>query len=166
MKKGILEKIVGGWRASSIITFHSGFPFTPTINSDNLLGNSFITQNRPDRICTGTLSNPTPNQWFNTSCFVAPVEPTTPGTALRPGTSGYDILRGPGFFVGDMGLSKTFRITERAGLEFRSEFFNILNHSDLGLPVSNFTPSAISGSRITTTDSVPRIIQFAMKLHF
>lgn len=165
----VANQFVGGWQLSAIMGLHSGFPFTPTLAGDDLLNSSGTDpQNRPNRTCNGQLSNRTALAWFNTSCFSTPVEPTTAGAALLPGNSGIYILRGPRSFSTDLGLSKTFPISERVNLEFRAESFNVFNHPVLGLPGASL--NAFSGSptapEITSTDSLPRIMQFALKLHF
>ena len=167
--RGPVNQIVGGWRLSGISAWRSGFPFTPLLpNSVNLLGyGGGVRQNRPDRICSGKISNPTAANWFNKSCFVMPVEPTTPGAALVPGDSGSNILRGPGQFTFDAGISKTFPLREHLALDFRTDIFNILNHPTLGLPDATIQPGGNNiPAQITTPTSLPRIIQFALKLNF
>jgi hypothetical protein len=165
--KGVANQVLGGWQLGSMVMKRSAFPFTPTVSSDLLQLNGDANQNRPDRVCNGTLSNPTVFNWFDKNCFVFPVEPTTPGARLRPGTSGYNILRAPGAFSMDSNLSKTFRVAEGKSLDFRAEFFNLLNHPIFGKPSAgiatngNNTPAQITGVR-----SLPRIIQFALKLRF
>ena len=75
-----LDAVVGGWQLSGIMTYRTGLPFTPTLSGiDELLLGGLNAQNRPDRICSGTLSNPTVNQWFNPACFAQP----QPGTSAR-----------------------------------------------------------------------------------
>jgi hypothetical protein len=125
-------------------------------------------EDRPDRICGGASSHPTAAQWFNPACFVLPVEPTTPGSLLREGTAGYDILRSPGTFSEDLGLIKTTSVSERVSVEFRAELFNVFNHPVLGIPNNAINPFAASSTvgEITNPASLPRIIQFALKLHF
>ena len=167
----VLDAILGGWRLSGILNYRTGLPFTPTITSDDeLLLGGINGQNRPDRVCNGTLSDPTVNQWYNATCFTVPVEPTTPGAALRGGTAGVNILRGPHWFSLDTGISKTFRLNERFALDFRNEMFNAFNHPILGLPATalNLFATATPQTRITgiAANTYPRIIQFAMKLRF
>ena len=167
----VLDGIFGGWRVSGIVSYRTGLPFTPLLSGiDELDLGGLNAQNRPDRICNGALPNPTVNQWFNPSCFVVPVEPTTPGALLREGTSGVNILRGPHWFSFDSGIAKTFRVTERFSLDFRGEMFNAFNHPILGQPGStlNLFSTATPQTRITSTaaNTYPRIIQFAMKLRF
>ena len=165
--KGVRNQVLGGWQLGSMARVRTGFPFTPTVSIALLNDSSHVTQNRPDRLCNGTISDPTVFNWFDKKCFAFPVEPTTPGAELRQGNSGYDILRGPGAFSMDSNLSKTFPLRERIRLDFRAEFFNILNHPMFAMPAAviaqngNNTPA-----QITATTSLPRIVQFALKLRF
>lgn len=166
-----LDLVAGGWRLSGILNYRAGLPFTPVLSGiDELNLGGVNGQNRPDRVCNGALSDPTVNKWFDPACFAVPVEPTTPGALLREGNSGVNILRGPHWFSFDSGISKTFRINDRTGLDFRAEMFNAFNHPILGQPAStlNLFATATPQTRITSTaaNTFPRIIQFAMKLHF
>ncbi len=167
----VLDGIVGGWQLSGIMTYRTGLPFTPTLSGiDELQLGGLNGQNRPDRTCSGNLFNPTATQWFNPACFTVPVEPTTPGALLREGNSGVNILNGPHWFSFDAGIAKNFHVTERVGLEFRTEMFNALNHPILALPASalNLFATATPQTRITATaaNTFPRIIQFGLKLRF
>jgi hypothetical protein len=60
-------------------------------------------------------------------------------------------------------VDKTFHIVERASLQFRSEFFNVINHTNFGVPNTISTSSAFGTIRTTYP---PRQIQFALKLLF
>ena len=168
----VADEILGGWQVSVIMTYRTGLPFTPTLSGlDELNLGGLNGQNRPDRICSGALSNPTVNQWFNPACFAVPVEPTTPGASLREGNSGVNILNGPHWFSFDAGIAKSFPgSSERFALDFRTEMFNALNHPILALPATalNLFATATPQTRITATaaNTFPRIIQFAMKLRF
>ena len=148
--------LAGGWQATSILTLQSGAPFsvqlaTPTANTG--------TFTRPNRICDGNLpsSQQSINEWFNVSCFVAPPVYTF-------GNTGRNVLIGPGLETWDVGGDKDFRLTERFGLQFRSEFFNVLNHSNFGLP--NASIGSTSAGTITTEITNARQIQFALRLHW
>jgi hypothetical protein len=91
-----------------------------------------------------------------------------------------NFVRGPGTWQIDIGAAKTIALKERAQLEFRSEFYNIFNHSQLGQPQSTFNPSNITGfgSIINTVNTnivspttpvgsgTPREMQFALRLDF
>ncbi len=73
-----------------------------------------------------TLSNPTLNQWFNTQAFAGPA-------AYTPGNLGYGTFLGPRTVSWDFSAYKTFAITERQRLQFRTEFFNVMNHPNLAI---------------------------------
>ncbi len=164
---GWANEVVGGWQLSGIFTARSGFPFTPVLSGTNLLNNPELQVDLPNRTCNGAISNPTAFNWFDKTCFSMPVEPTTPGAQLVEGNSSAFILRGPAAFTFDTGLSKTFAIRESYGLEFRFEMFNALNHPNLGLPNAAIAPNGNSSvANITTTVTLPRILQFSMKFHF
>jgi hypothetical protein len=152
----VLRTLVGGWNATSIITASNGYPFTPSWSVDT--GNRGLAS-RPDRMCNGSLSNPTPQHWFDTSCFVAP---SLQGP-FSIGNSGRNILRGPRLFTWDLGLYKDFIFMEKRRFQFRSEFFNFTNSPNFGLPAATInagTPGVI------TTAGPGRIIQFGAKLYF
>jgi hypothetical protein len=164
---GIAETLVGGWTASTIIIVRSGFPFNPTLSGTDLLHlNGVINEDRPDEVCSGRLANPTAAAWYNGACFVYPTEPTAVGASLRQGDTGIDSLRGPRATTEDLGLSKTTPLFENSTLEFRAEFFNMWNHTVLGLPNYNNSPFATPNTSITYVDALPRVIQFALKLKF
>ncbi|HZS53793.1 MAG TPA: TonB-dependent receptor [Bryobacteraceae bacterium] len=152
-----IENVVaGGWQVTSIVTLQSGAPFsvslaTPTANTG--------TFTRPNRICDGNLptSQQSISEWYNISCFVAPPIYTF-------GNAGRNILIGPGLATWDLGGDKDFRLTERFGLQFRSEFFNVLNHANFGLP--NGSIGSTAAGTVTTVITNARQIQFALRLHW
>jgi hypothetical protein len=160
----VVSKFVSGWQFNGIGTFLPGFPFTPLIGS-NRSGDGDI--RNPDRPSlrpsfNGPIVTGNPNQWFNPSAFVLP----TPGTY---GNLGRETLTGPGLADVDLSLFKNTRITEKTNLQFRAEFFNILNRSNYGPPnAAVFSSSAVSPSAglITTTATFPRQIQLGLKLIF
>ena len=71
---------------------------------------------------------------------------------------------GPGFAQIDASVAKVFRLTESTNLQFRTDFFNIANHANFSLPNSNLSSPQVGV--ISTTDGVPREIQFSLKLVF
>jgi hypothetical protein len=109
---------------------------------------------------TDFLTGPT---WFNTAAF-APVCPSTGTCAVsRPGTAPRGAVYGPGFSRVDFSLFKNFNITERVKLQFRTETFNLFNHTNPNA-VSTVLGSATFG-RITSYRD-PREMQFGLKLAF
>jgi hypothetical protein len=152
-RKGVVHQVLGGWNVGNIINLRDGYPFTPGWSGDS--ANTGL-GSRPNRTCSGTLDNPTIDRWFDTSCFGAP-------TPFTYGNSGRNILRGPGVFNWDAGVHKDFSLSERFRLQFRTEFFNLLNHPNFGLPQATInagTPGVISSA------APGRIIQFALKLYY
>ena len=89
---------------------------------------------RPDLVPGVSLTPPggrTVAEWINPAAF------TYSGVRTAPngfGDAPRDLVRGPGTWQIDMGAAKTFNFTERTQLEFRSEFYNIFNHPQLGQP--------------------------------
>jgi hypothetical protein len=78
------------------------------------------------------------------------------------GNSGVGILRGPGLANVDVNVSKVFRLTETHSLQFRSEFFNLLNHANFGVPGVNLG----AGFGQITSAADARVIQFGLKYRF
>ena len=104
-----------------------------------------------------------------------------PPAAGTFGNVSRDALTGPGLFGLDFSASRSAHLTERLGLQFRAEFFNILNHTNLSLPnevvysagptqgtTANQTTAATLGSPgvITATANTSRQIQLGLKLLF
>src|SRR5262249_1353516 len=124
-KTGLLSKLVGGWSVNPIITWQSGFPFTVSSGVDNsFTGNG---SDRADYLGGGSaqLSYDRSHadmiaKWFDFSKFAK----NAVGTF---GNSGRNILRGPRYFNVDLGALKNTRLTERVNLQFRAEFFDVLN---------------------------------------
>jgi hypothetical protein len=160
---GWQDKLVSGWEWNGIVAVQGGFPFTPLV-SFNQSNNG--DSRAPDRVSlnpnfTGPVIVGTPNEWFNPAAFLLPA----PGTY---GNAGRDILRGPGFGELDSSLFKTTTLRENLKMQFRAEFFNLLNRANFGLPVvSTFTKAGTpspSAGQITYTSTTSRQIQFGLKL--
>ena len=166
------SKFVSGWQLNGIGTFLSGFPFTPLIGSNRSGDGDTRNPDRPslNPSFTGPVVTGNPNQWFNPSAFIMP-------TAGTYGDLGRGSFTGPGLAELDMSLFKDTAINEKANLQFRAEFFNILNRSNYGPPNTTVFSSALgpsagpgvispSAGLITTTATTSREIQFGLKLIF
>jgi hypothetical protein len=160
--RGWLSTILGGWQTFGIVTLQTGRPFTVALLSDidnsgtgrSTLG--FGANDRPNLSGNPTLSNPTPERWFDTSAFAFPA----PGTF---GNAGRNILEGPGTENVNASLVKNTALGERFNLQLRAEVFNLFNHPNFNMP-DNFLGSPTFG-RITSARD-PRHIQFGAKLLF
>ncbi|HZF39486.1 MAG TPA: TonB-dependent receptor [Blastocatellia bacterium] len=159
---GIATTLLTGWQTYGVITLQTGRPFTvallPEFDNSNtgISSLGFLGNDRPNLIGQAKLDNPTPEQWFNTAAFAIP-----PFGSF--GNSGRNILDGPSYKNVNFSLVKNTRIREAATIQFRTEFFNLFNHPNFGLP-DNFVGSPSFG-RLVSADS-PRRIQFGLKLLF
>ena len=86
-----------------------------------------------------------------------------PAGAFQFGTSGRNIIDGPGTFVLNVGLSRRYRFTETKALQFRCESFNLTNRANFGLP--NPQVDVLSGGTVTTAKP-PRQMQMGLRLEF
>jgi hypothetical protein len=145
-----------GWELTASGRGSTGFPITPQVSNANLaLGQA----PRPNRVCDGTLANPTLQEWFNVSCFQA-----VPNGQYTPGNSGRGIISGPPWQGYNISFSRNFHFAgEKQKLQIRCDISNILNHPNFYEP-SPYVNVA-SGATISTADS-PRQIQWAARYTF
>ena len=160
---GIGKALVGGWTLNSIVTLQGGFPFTPQLSynpSNNGDGKNPV---RPfvNPAFTGPVILGNPNQWFNPAAFLAP-----PAASGFYGNLGRDTLPGPGLATWDLSAHKDFQLRERLALQFRAEFFNLLNRANFNFPNPvTFTPAVSpTAGLITSTSTTSRQIQLSLKL--
>ena len=168
----LLREIAGGWQINGIGTVSSGLPFTVTSGVDNSfsgLGEDHADQVQVDAgLPSGRPIGQKLLEWFNTSAF-------TTNAIGTFGNAGRNILRGPGLFDIDASLFKNFPIKESLNLQFRAEFFNILNHPNFPVPNSDVsspqfgqilpTGTNLSSGQVSGSFD-PRIIQLALKLRW
>ncbi len=104
------------------------------------------------------------DKWFNTSAFGAPGR-------LEFGNAPVDVFRGPGIANFDATFGKDFRITERTALQFRSEFYNLFNHTQFD-GVDSAARFDAQGTQINArfgrviSARAPREIQLSLRLQF
>ena len=170
--KGMSSKIIGGWQLNGILSRESGTPFT--------VGSSGSSVNAPGNTQTANQLLPTVAilgghgigaagaSYFNPLAF-APV------TTVSFGTSGRNILRGPGVFDVNASIFRNFVITERFKLQFRMETFNLTNTAQFGNPGATVTSAtfnsdgsvkSLNGFTQITSASNERQLRFALKLSF
>ena len=158
------DHLVSGWQWNAITSLMDGFPFTPLVGSNQSGDGDVRNPDRPsvNPAFSGAVILGLPNEWFNPHAFIIPRAGTF-------GNLGRGVYSGPALAEVDTSLFKTTAITERTNLQFRAEFFNVLNHTNLGAPNSTvFSGGAISPSAglITATATTSRQIQFGLKLIF
>ncbi len=154
---GVKEALVGGWQLNGIYTWQRGFPLTIQAADVGGLNDSFGA-NRADLIGDPTSGSHNILRWFNTAAFSQPA-------AGSFGTSGRNILRGPGVNNLDLALFKNFGLPGPGSmrLQFRLESFNALNHTQFNSVSTNLASSTfgvVNGAR------PGRINQLGLKLLF
>jgi hypothetical protein len=163
---GFLKTAVGGWEVAGVTRVQSGAPNSVVVPVD--VARIGVSQSRATLIGDPNLPSDqrTASQWFNTAAFL----PSAQMVQGQFGTSGRNILIGPGFILSDISLIKNFAIRERTNLQFRAESFNFLNHpsfttlnttvnfSATGQPTQNF--GSVTGA------GPGRVIELGLKLSF
>lgn len=156
---GVLRAIGGGWEIAGILNALSGPPINILTGNDasltaggadrpNLIGDPYFEsgRSRGDKVA----------QYLSRSAFAV----NQPG---QFGSLGRNAVTGPGAFTTDLALYKNFAFTESMRLQFRTEFFNAFNQTQLGVPVTTAISPAFM--RITSAGD-PRLIQFGLKFQF
>ena len=164
---GAAGKIAGGWQVNSIITLLSGLPVTPKVGA-NRSGDGtgstspFEERPSPNPAFSGPVKLGNIKRWYDPNAYVLPIVGTY-------GTVGKGVITGPGVAEVDFSIFKSTAISERINMNFRAEFFNLLNHANFAAPSpvvfsgNAYSPSAGLITRTTTTS---RQIQFGLKLIF
>jgi hypothetical protein len=155
----LVKAVTGGWQLDGILTLQTGLPFSVLAGVDrSLVGvdEDHANVNGPVAVYNGRSTQSKIAEYFNTSAFSLPALGTF-------GTSGRNIIYGPGLENLDAGLFKLIPIHEQSHLELRWETFNSLNHPNFSNPNNSLTSSAFG--RITASNS-GRVMQIAGKLVF
>ncbi len=163
--KGVTSALARGWQMNGILRLSTGLFLTPTVGANNLNGSGF---QRPDVVpgCKWQLDNPTPDRWFNPSCFAIPAQ-------YSFGNAGRDIIEGPGTHNLDFSLFRNIYLSSgesRKTLQLRGELFNVTNtpqfnnpNTTIGVAQSGVINSAGSPSSF---QRIQRQIQLAAKFTF
>jgi Carboxypeptidase regulatory-like domain/TonB dependent receptor len=163
----LVDALIGGWELNTINTAHTGQPlnvyYSPSSAysvsglSNDYRGESFL---RPN--VSGSAASQSTAQMLNT--YFAGYSFAVPPSVTNPfGDLGRNAFRAPNFEEWDLAVDKNFRIHEDIHAQFRSEFFNVLNNVNFGIPNTISNNSAFGQIRTTYP---ARQIQFALKLLF
>jgi hypothetical protein len=141
----LMRSVLGGWQTSSIFQTRTGGSINP-----ELIQGFFGLPIRPDVTGAPTML---PNaSWpltsYNRAAFA--VDPNfngDPGVGL--GDAGRNSLRAPGFFQWDFSLMKNFPVREKVTVQFRADFFNILNHPNFGNPDNGICTGIVAATTTT-----------------
>src|ERR1700682_2649520 len=183
------QHILGGWEFGGVIVASTGSPFTVLIAGDPLGQNSTDPFAFVSRVAGAGCGNPVTgnvNGYINTNCFSVPIAPASfaaqcqavpgvPGSCLNLfGNAGRNTVVGPGLLNVDFSTFKNNyipRISETFNIQFRAEFFNILNHPNFQSPVKHNaifnqdgSPVSSGAGAINSTTTTSRQIQFGLKV--
>jgi Carboxypeptidase regulatory-like domain len=182
---GVLNKILGGWQYSGIMAFATGSPFGVYYPTDNAgVANGIADASSYADIVgnprTGVVNNASTiavNEgplFYNGAAYAAP-------EALTFGDSGRNSLSNPDYINFNMGVFKHFKVTEGTAFEFRTEAFNVFNHTEW-LPIAGNEGSGANNNPGTPFNNTfgpvqagflhaggaheARVLQFALKFLF
>jgi hypothetical protein len=169
-----LRHALGGWQVSGIVTARSGQPMWVTqscsssyhCRPDYLGGDPVFVDWRHNEITTGCRPGVHCDvQYIDRSIFA--LVPANRGVAVRPGTAGKRLFRGPGAWNVDLSLAKNFKIKGESKIQFRADVFNVLNHVNFNNPVGspNLNISSSQFGRITGAASM-RAMQMGVRFQF
>ncbi|MGO9255450.1 MAG: carboxypeptidase regulatory-like domain-containing protein [Bryobacteraceae bacterium] len=177
---GFVHGVTKDWQLSPIVSFNTGNPIQLSVGGKDISLSAQLLD-RPEVIAPDQVYQrlpPTVNgtYWFNPNAFIcadsvsnvsastlSPNCPAATASTAAFGDLGRNSVYGPGAIQWDMNVSRRFNFKERWKLEFRAEFFNILNHANWSNPSSSLTSSTFGE---VTGYGGPRIIQMALKLYF
>ncbi len=176
------NKFYEGWQVSQILNVSSGMPVNILAGFDNTGLGAAISAARPNfsfaagcspnrKVDSTAIAHVAPGaiQWFDPGCY----SPNPYGTL---GNVPRNSIDGPGIIQLDATVKKGTKITETLNMEFRAEFFNIINHPMFSAPAAGIFTGYKFGTdiiernpgagQITSTSRRPRQIQFAVKFVF
>jgi outer membrane receptor protein involved in Fe transport len=160
-------KVLGNWQLNGIMTAMSGTPFT-VFDSNDVSGQgqapeiSGFSSNRPDVVGNPNSGRRTAAEWFNVSAFQK-LEPDPQGRFEVFGNERRNAVEGPRYVNWDFSACKNIRVRESKEIQFRGELFNVLNHTNFRLPVSDIESPTFGQVQ---SDVSPRVIQVALKFLF
>lgn len=157
----VAQVLTRDWRGSIVYQVQTGFPLTISVFGDTANAGTVVGENPIRANVTGQKVFPSGTKnattWFNTAAFAAP-------PAYTYGNAGRNSVYGPGLQTMDIGIVREFPIAEKARFEARGEFFNALNHTNLGTP-NRFVNTSSFGS-ITESATPGREIQISARISF
>ncbi len=160
-KYGWSRLLTKDWRLSAVYQAQSGFPLTISVFGDTANAGTLLGENPIRANYTGqplfTSGTRTADSWFNPAAFATPA-------AFTFGDVGRNTVYGPGLQTVDLAVQREFNVTEKIKFQFRAEFFNALNHVNLGTP-NRFVNTPQFGT-ITEAATPGREIQLGARLSF
>jgi hypothetical protein len=165
-----LDGIIGGWNLSGLTAVRSGNVFDVQLGQDVNDDGAF--NDRPALASGATLDGVRRTSALDKTQWLLPQADarallTVPGNVTDPfATIQRNAFRAPTLVVFDMSLNKRFRLTEKIGLGFDANFFNLFNRANFRPPVNTLTSPFFGQIQATAVNSTPRQMQFGLKLTF
>jgi len=156
-----VEFALGGWQAYWVVIAETGPYFTPSFSGSDP-SNTNTSGGRPDRIRDGNLPSEqrTLERWFDASAFTVP-------TAGHYGNAAQYALEGPGLYVHNLNVSKTFKARERINVTFMTAVQNLLNHPTFATPSANISSPGTVGVISSTKGYLgARTIELRLRVQF
>jgi hypothetical protein len=155
-----VQAVFGGWRTTLINTARSGYPVHIRYGPSAQFQACGSCRQRPNYLDGDIYGDrDDPSNYFNKAALAIPTDPSQPF-----GNLGRNVARSSGFWQADLGIYKEFPLPrEGARVEFRSEFFNLLNHTNFQAAEPNFSSSSFG---VINSTFPARQIQFAVKLYW
>jgi hypothetical protein len=169
-------KMLGGWEISGIAQFQTGTPGNIVANNDyagvgqdgsmNGTGQYWVRNGTPEVVGEFAANGSSDNKyWFSTTnADGSPIFSAPPKGTFNHQEDIRNLIHNPGFINFNMGLFKKFAVTEKTGLQFRAQAFNIFNHPNLG--GAGFNPTSGSFGKITGKTGDVRRMQFSLRFYF
>ena len=157
-----LNAIAGDWGLGVIAEMRAGSPWGVVEQTDH--SNTFAQAQRPNLLRDPTIHGDRSRaamltQYFDTSAFA------DPGTGVF-GNAPRNVAYGPGAVNLDLSVHKRWALSERLGLQFRSDFYNLPNHPNFANPVGVRGRSDFGRIVSTLGGSTGREIQLSLRLEF
>ena len=161
----LVDGLIGGWDLSGVVRWTSGFPVSVSNGSawaTNWELGGYATQIGPQPSTGLTMINGTPNLFRDPQTALLSYRQDFPGeVGVR------NSIRGPGYFSTDLGLNKTFKITENHQLRFAWEAFNVFNSVRFdALTASTAIDLSSTFGALNKTLTIPRVMQFSLRYSF
>ncbi len=153
----ILDQVIGNWQVNTILTFHSGLPYTLVTAGDIANTGNSGNYERLNKIGNLSVANKGISEWFNTAAVSVP-------QAYTFGNLGRNSLRSDWSKNDDLSVFRSFPLPREKSVEFRAEAFNFSNTPTWAAPHNNI--SVAHFGQVTSTSSTSRQIQFALKIRY
>jgi hypothetical protein len=177
----VAAKLLGGWQISGITQFQTGLPFCVANGNDyakvgqdgsmqgtGCSGQFWVMNSNPSVVHQFAANGNSDNlYWFNTKDSSGnPIFTQPANNTFNTQQAGFrNVLHNPGFVNWNVGLFKKFSITEKTGLQFRAEAFDVFNHPNWGNVNTDPTSTGNFGKITSKTNDV-RNLQLSLRLYF